>query len=98
MKKDELVLFGGGGHCKSCIDVIEQEGNYNIAGIVDIPEKLQSKLLGYKFFATDNDIPQLIIMHFGILTLLCHALNFALVIFTNPVTFLRSLGLRHGWR
>jgi sugar O-acyltransferase (sialic acid O-acetyltransferase NeuD family) len=60
MKKNELVLFGGGGHCKSCIDVIEQEGNYKIAGIADIPEKLHSRLLGYEVFATDNDIPQLI--------------------------------------
>ena len=59
MNKNEIVLFGGGGHCKSCIDVIEQEDNYKIAGIADIPEKLHSRLLGYEVFATDNDIPQL---------------------------------------
>jgi len=32
MKK--IVLIGGGGHCKSVIDVIEQEGRFEIAGIV----------------------------------------------------------------
>ena len=36
MKK--IILIGGGGHCKSCIDVIEQEGKYRIAGIVDMAE------------------------------------------------------------
>lgn len=30
-----LILIGGGGHCVSCIDVIEQEGKFEIAGIVD---------------------------------------------------------------
>lgn len=35
--KEQIILIGGGGHCKSCIDVIEQEGKYQIAGIVDLP-------------------------------------------------------------
>ena len=30
--KKEIILIGGGGHCKSCIDVIEQEGT-SIAGM-----------------------------------------------------------------
>jgi hypothetical protein len=29
----DLILIGGGGHCKSCIDVIELETKYAIAGI-----------------------------------------------------------------
>ncbi|WP_319525432.1 acetyltransferase [uncultured Desulfosarcina sp.] len=52
----DLILVGGGGHCKSCIDVIEQEGMYRIAGIVDVLEKLDEKVLGYKIIATDEDI------------------------------------------
>ncbi len=31
----EIILVGGGGHCKSVIDVIEQEAKYKIAGIID---------------------------------------------------------------
>ena len=42
-KKDKIILIGGGGHCKSCIDVIEQEGRFTIAGIVDMPEKSSTK-------------------------------------------------------
>ena len=30
-----IVLIGGGGHCKSCIDVIEMEKKYKILGLVD---------------------------------------------------------------
>jgi FlaA1/EpsC-like NDP-sugar epimerase len=54
-----IILVGGGGHCKSCIDVIEQQGEYQIAGIVDLPEKLHQKILGYEVIATDEDLPRL---------------------------------------
>jgi sugar O-acyltransferase (sialic acid O-acetyltransferase NeuD family) len=46
MKK--IILFGGGGHCKSCIDVIENESKYKIIGIID---KKKFFLLNYKVFA-----------------------------------------------
>ncbi len=32
---EKLLLIGGGGHCKSCIDVIQAEGRFEIAGIVE---------------------------------------------------------------
>ena len=32
-----LILIGGGGHCKSVIDVVESAG-YTILGIMDMPE------------------------------------------------------------
>ena len=57
--KGKLILIGGGGHCKSCIDVIEQEGIYEIAGIVDVTEKLHQKLLGYDIIATEDDFKYL---------------------------------------
>ena len=56
----DLLLIGGGGHCKSCIDVIEQEERFQIAGIADVREKLHQKILGYEIIATDNDLPDLI--------------------------------------
>lgn len=58
--KTEIILVGGGGHSKSCIDVIEQEGKYRIEGIVDVPEKLHQKVLGYEIIATDEDLPRLV--------------------------------------
>lgn len=57
--KQPIILIGGGGHCKSCIDVIEQEGRFTINGIVDLPKKKGQKILGYEIFANDDDIPEL---------------------------------------
>ncbi len=60
MTKQKIILIGGGGHCKSVIDVIENENKYEIAGIVDIKQKIGQKVLNYKIIATDNELPELI--------------------------------------
>ena len=60
MAKNKLILVGGGGHCKSCIDVIEAEGRFKISGIVDIQERLQQRVLDYKVIASDPDLPKLV--------------------------------------
>jgi sugar O-acyltransferase (sialic acid O-acetyltransferase NeuD family) len=47
MKK--IILVGAGGHCKSCIDVIEKEKKFKIIGIIDNIKKgffLKYKILG----------------------------------------------------
>ena len=38
MSKPGLILIGAGGHARSCIDVIEQQGQYQIAGLVGLAE------------------------------------------------------------
>ena len=60
MNKPKIILLGGGGHCKSCIDVIEQEDKFEVAGILDMPEKIGEEVLGYKFIGTDDDLPDLV--------------------------------------
>jgi acetyltransferase-like isoleucine patch superfamily enzyme len=35
-----LILIGGGGHCRSCIDVIETTDEWQIKGILDQSEKI----------------------------------------------------------
>ena len=54
-----IILIGGGGHCKSVIDVIEQEGRFKIIGIVDKPELLGSNVLGYSVIGNDSDLNSL---------------------------------------
>ena len=54
MKK--IILIGGGGHCNSCIDVIEQHGIYEIFGIIDKASELGKKAFGYEVLGTDNDL------------------------------------------
>ena len=56
----ELVLLGGGGHCRACVDVIEQHGVYRIASIVDLPERRGQTVLGYPILAEDGDLPALL--------------------------------------
>ena len=51
-----LLLVGGGGHCKSCIDVIEQEGKYCIEGIIDSKEKIGEAVLNYQVIAGDDSL------------------------------------------
>lgn len=54
--KPKIVLIGGGGHCKSCIDVIEQEGRFEIAGIIDVKDKVSQNVLNYKVIGSDEDL------------------------------------------
>jgi len=51
-----LYLIGGGGHCKSCIDVVEQEQKYRIKGIFDLGKNVGNNILGYRVIGTDDDI------------------------------------------
>jgi sugar O-acyltransferase (sialic acid O-acetyltransferase NeuD family) len=55
----EIILLGGGGHCKSVIDVIEQEKRFRVAGIIDIPERFGISVLNYKVIASDNELKSL---------------------------------------
>ena len=55
----EILLIGGGGHCKSVIDVIEQENKFKIIGIIDVPERLGAKVLGYEIIGSDEDLEAL---------------------------------------
>jgi len=55
----DIILIGGGGHCKSVIDVIEQEGKFQIVGIVDKSELLGTNVLGYQIISNDSDLGDL---------------------------------------
>jgi len=63
MKK--IILVGGGGHCKSCIDVIENENKYKIAGIIDKKKKF---LFNYKVFPESYLNKKLIKNNFALVT------------------------------
>lgn len=59
MNKKKIILIGGGGHCKSCIEVIESSDEYEIAGIIDVKEKIGESILGYKIIGSDEDLAEL---------------------------------------
>ena len=56
---DEIILIGGGGHSRACIDVIELLGHYKIAGLVEKDKSNLKENLGYPIIGTDKDLPSL---------------------------------------
>lgn len=59
MTKLELLLIGAGGHARSCIDVIEQQGQYHIIALVGTATEVGSHCLGYPISATDDGLQSL---------------------------------------
>lgn len=59
MKKQQVVLIGGGGHCISVIEAIESSGKYEIAGIVDPQLSNSDKVLSYPVLGDDSILPAL---------------------------------------
>ena len=57
MEQKNLILLGGGGHCKSVIEVAESAG-YTILGVLDRPKELGKQVLDYKVIGVDDDIHQ----------------------------------------
>lgn len=53
----KIILVGGGGHCKSVMDVAESAG-YTILGVLDKPELVGTQVLDYKVIGTDDDMLQ----------------------------------------
>lgn len=59
MAEQRIVLLGAGGHARSCIDVIEQEGRFLIARILGLPYDVGKPLLGYTVAGTDESLADL---------------------------------------
>ena len=60
MSEKKIILVGGGGHCRSCIDVIERCKEFSIAGIVEKNNnKNGGQVLGYPVTGVDDDLESL---------------------------------------
>lgn len=59
MTKPQIILIGAGGHAVSCIDVVEQEGKYGIAGLVGDVDQKGTRIMGYEVIGGDADLPRL---------------------------------------
>lgn len=67
MNNKALILVGGGGHCKSMIDVAESAG-YTIKGILDVKENIGKSVLNYPIIGTDDQIRDFIYDYLFIVT------------------------------
>ncbi|MFZ5969486.1 MAG: acetyltransferase [Bacillota bacterium] len=52
----DVLLIGGGGHCKSVIDTIEEGDQFNIVGIVDLREKVGTYVKNIEVIGVDDDL------------------------------------------
>jgi sugar O-acyltransferase (sialic acid O-acetyltransferase NeuD family) len=59
MTAPALLLAGAGGHARACIDVIECDARFILAGLIGMPEELGTSVLGYPLLGTDADISAL---------------------------------------
>jgi sugar O-acyltransferase (sialic acid O-acetyltransferase NeuD family) len=57
---EKIILIGGGGHSKACIDVIETVKAFRIAGIIDLPAYIGKEISGYKIIASDKQFPEMV--------------------------------------
>ena len=53
---DKILLIGAGGHARSCIDVLEEENQFEIAGLIEKGEGMSNGSLGYSVIGTDDDL------------------------------------------
>lgn len=58
--RKKLVLIGGGGHCRSCIDVIELTNKFEIIGVLDDAFSIGDNIYGYPCLGNDDHISELI--------------------------------------
>lgn len=58
--KTNILLIGGGGNCKSVIEAIESQEQFQIFGIIDTSDKVGQCILGYFVVGTDKDLPRLL--------------------------------------
>ena len=55
----DILLIGAGGHARACIDVIELENKYRVAGLVDKEYSSELDCLGYPFIGVDTELESL---------------------------------------
>ena len=54
----QIILIGAL-YCKSCIDVVEQCGEFNIKGVVDKEGSSKTEVLGYPVLGNDKDLERI---------------------------------------
>lgn len=59
MTRKPILLIGAGGHARACIDVIEQDGAFQIAGLIGLEDEVGTKVYNYPVIGIDSDISEL---------------------------------------
>lgn len=65
--KQSIVLIGGGGHCRSCVEIIEAAGCFTIAGVIDAAVPAGQTAAGYPVLGDDSCLQEAIRAHANVL-------------------------------
>jgi sugar O-acyltransferase (sialic acid O-acetyltransferase NeuD family) len=55
-----IFLIGAGGHCRSVIDVVESTAQYEIGGLIDIPDNVGKKIGCYEIVGHDAELEKFV--------------------------------------
>ncbi len=53
--KKKILLFGAGGHAKSCIDVIQKNNKFEVVGLIGKKNEIGKKINGFKVLGTETE-------------------------------------------
>lgn len=59
-KENAIILLGGGGHARECIDIIERAGQYRIAGVLDTRSRPGVDIAGHPVLGDNDDLERLL--------------------------------------
>jgi sugar O-acyltransferase (sialic acid O-acetyltransferase NeuD family) len=60
---DDIVIIGSSGHAKVVIDIVQQEGRYNIIGLLDRYRTAGEETLGYRVLGKEETLAELAKSH-----------------------------------
>lgn len=66
MKKQKVVIIGASGHSKVAIDIFEQQGRYEVLGLLDLNIKKGTLIMGYEVLGNETVLSSLLSMHKGL--------------------------------
>ncbi|MDD5072713.1 MAG: acetyltransferase [Candidatus Omnitrophica bacterium] len=56
--KKKILLIGAGGHCKVVLDLLLSAKEYEVAGIIDVKQRIGEKVFGVPVSGSDTDLPR----------------------------------------
>ncbi|HTT65174.1 MAG TPA: acetyltransferase [Bryobacteraceae bacterium] len=63
MSADGIFVIGASGHAKVVIDIVERQGQWRIAGLIDTYKSPGTALMGYAVLGPEEFLPDLMVKH-----------------------------------
>lgn len=57
---ERILVYGASDHGKYTIDIVERDGRYHVAGVIDDRADLGSEIYGYRVLGSGDDLPAIV--------------------------------------